>query len=201
MHSPGGIPSSSNIDTAYMWEDNISGEREWADSTDPFYLGQLAAAGLSLTAIGALYRAGVIGGAARTLFVASQRPINWALYNAYREYGDIKHWMAGGDFEIGHSWTVRPFNPMGLYQYPLLVPFPWFDVKPKLVEGSSSKTYQQNGGPSAPLVQKGKGSRPVTLPAAKPSAHGGGGSGAKPRRKRCPSGHRWNGSRCVRIRS
>ena len=48
------------------------------------------------------------------------------------------------------------------------------------VEGSSSQTYQQNGGLSAPLVQKGKGSQPLTLPAAKPSAHGGGVRGQSP---------------------
>ena len=67
------------------------------------------------------------------------------------------------------------------------------------VEGSSSQTYQQNGGPSA-LHERGR-PVPVVKPAAKFSAHGGGRSGAKPRRKRCPPGHRWNGSRCVRIRS
>jgi len=40
---------------------------------------------------------------------------------------------------------------------------------------------------------------PVVVPAASNSTHGGRRSGSKPRsRKRCPSGYRWNGKRCVR---
>lgn len=78
-----------------------------------------------------------------------------------------------------------------------------------LVEGSSSQTYQQNGGPSATPSSKkskrGKGSRRSTVPAAKSSAHGGGRSGAKPRKKRtsqprCPPGYFWSyqKQKCVR---
>ena len=73
-----------------------------------------------------------------------------------------------------------------------------------LVEGSSSESYQQNGGPSAPLHQQGQ-PVPVVVPAASPSAHGGGRSGAKPR---CPYRfnrfrHYWarglrSGARCVK---
>ena len=49
-----------------------------------------------------------------------------------------------------------------------------------LVEGSSSESYQQNGGPSAPVHQQGQ-PAPLVVPAASPSAHGGRRSGSKPR--------------------
>ena len=63
-----------------------------------------------------------------------------------------------------------------------------------LVEGSSSESYQQNGGPSAPLHQQGQ-PAPLVVPAASPSAHGGGRSGAKPRKQKCPKGHYWDHKR------
>ena len=68
-----------------------------------------------------------------------------------------------------------------------------------LVEGSSSESYQQNGGPSAPLHQRGQ-PAPLVVPAASSSAHGGGRSGAKPRkRKSCPKGYIWSPTegRCI----
>ena len=183
-----------------MWEDNISGEREWV--VDKFYLGYLAAGALSLTALGALYRAGVIGAAARAALVQGTKPRTWAAYNVYKEYGDLKHWARGGKFQFGLSLKARPYvTPY--FPYPIAVPFPWVSLNP--VEGSSSKTYQQNGGPSA-LHQRGR-PVPVVKPAAKPSAHGGGGSGAKPRRKvvnprkgeKCPPGYYWHAGKraCV----
>ena len=189
MHSPGGVPG---ISPAYMWPDNISGEREWADSTDPFYLGYLAAGALSVSALGALYRVGAIGGLARFALVQGTRARTWAAYNVYKEYGDLKHWARGGKFQFGLSLKARPITTM-YFPYPIAVPFPWVSLNP--VEGSSSQTYQQNGGPSA-LHQRGR-PVPVVKPAAKPSAHGGGGSGAKPRYSehwfpRCPKGHYWD---------
>jgi len=62
------------------------------------------------------------------------------------------------------------------------------------------------GGPSEPLISTESPQSPLvwkasehtsTLAAAGNSAHGGRRSGSKPR-KRCPSGYRWNGRRCVK---
>ena len=68
-----------------------------------------------------------------------------------------------------------------------------------LVEGSSSETYQQNGGPLTPTLDVTDDWR-ESLGDPSPISQG------KPRRKlrgrsrpRCPPGHRWNGRFCVPI--
>ncbi len=66
-----------------------------------------------------------------------------------------------------------------------------------LDSGSSSKTYQQNGGPETKSTYKPSGRSPSPGARSVSSAHGGRRSGSKPR-KRCPTGFRWNGRRCVK---
>ena len=66
-----------------------------------------------------------------------------------------------------------------------------------LDSGSSSETYQQNGGPETKSTYKPSGRSPSLGARSVSSAHGGRRSGSKPR-KRCPTGFRWNGRRCVK---
>ncbi len=68
----------------------------------------------------------------------------------------------------------------------------------KFVSGSSSQSYQQNGGPGNKSSYKPSGHTPTLGARSVSSAHGGRRSGSKPR-KRCPPGHFWNGRRCVEI--
>jgi len=57
--------------------------------------------------------------------------------------------------------------------------------------GSSSQTYQQNGGPETKSTYKPSGHTPTLGARSVNSAHGGRRSGSKPRKK-CPPGFRWS---------
>jgi len=57
--------------------------------------------------------------------------------------------------------------------------------------GSSSETYQQNGGPETRSNYKPSGHSPTLGARSVNSAHGGRRSGSKPRKK-CPPGFRWS---------
>lgn len=63
------------------------------------------------------------------------------------------------------------------------------------VSGSSAQSYQQYGGPGT--FSNYKASGPTTDAARSVFRTGGRRSGSKPR-KRCPTGFRWNGRRCVK---
>ncbi len=65
-----------------------------------------------------------------------------------------------------------------------------------LDSGSSSSSYQQNGGPETKSTYKPSGGSP-TPGARSVFRTGGRRSGSKPR-KRCPTGFHWNGRRCVK---
>jgi len=198
MHSPGGIPG---VSSAVMWNDTAA-SRQWGSYQDPFYLGYAVAAGLSLTGAGLLYRAGILGAAARTALVQGTKPRTWAAYNIYKEFGDLKHWARGGEFQLGLSLKARPITTM-YFPYPIAVPFPWVSLNP--VDESSSQTYQQNGGSSAPslhiskkesdILSLGRISRP-SIRTWVSSTESGGGRRRKvvnPRKgERCPPGYYWH---------
>lgn len=108
-------------------------------------------------------------------------------YNLLHPFETIRH-IQKGDLDKAAINLMYPIVGVPIYE--------------SLVEGSSSKTYQQNGGLSAPppLVVTDDWRESLSDPVDK--------SQGKPTRKlrgrsrpRCPPGHRWNGSRCVRIRS
>ena len=116
---------------------------------------------------------------------------------------------AGGAAALGYN-LLNPFETLRYAQrreydkalinffYPI-VGVPIYN----LVEGSSSQDLVQNGGPPAPLqvssttadiLSLGKISRPTRSSSAKRVIRP---KSRKGRRKRCPPGHRWNGTRCV----
>lgn len=202
MHSPGGIPGVSSV---VMWNDTAA-SRQWSYTPGLVTrtLGTAALGVLSLSALGALYRSGVLGAAV----YQATRPHWWAFYNAYKEQADIRHALKGGDFDLDVGMTYRPLRWRGWFQRPLAVavPFPWFDFQGVHipVEESSSHGLVQNGGSSAPppLVQSGLLSDILSLgKISRPqSAHGRSPRLSAARRQRCPIGHRWNGQRCVPIR-
>ena len=152
-------------------------------------------------------------------FYEVTKPRNWLLYNAYKEYNDIKHLLKGGKFKWGVDWTAtRPLRWKGFFHRPLaiVIPFPWIDLQsihkpiPSItVEESSSRDLVQNGGSLAPpplMEAEATFNRNVDrltagLATSPSSAHGFRPGKASARRKRrCPPGHRWNGRRCVPIR-
>ena len=195
MHSPGGIPGTSS---AVTWN-HTAAERQWGTVSEvPLVLKAplvIAGAALSLTQVG---RAGrLLGWAGRTALYHGTQARTWAAYNVYKEATDLKHWLGGGEMEWGLGLKARPLSLM-YFPYPLVVPFPWVSLNS--VEGSSSQTYQQNGGPSAPLplviTGGGRESRPLEVSQGTPTRKLRGRS----RRGRCPPGYRWNGRRCVKIR-
>ena len=129
----------------------------------PKALGALALAGLAtVTPWGKVATLGYAGlrWLGLRVFYQATKPRNWLLYNAYKEYNDIKHFLKGGDFTWGVDWTAtRPLRWKGYFHRPLavVIPFPWIDLQsvhkpiPSItVEESSSRDLVQNGGSSAP---------------------------------------------------
>ncbi len=204
MHSPGGIPG---VSPAVTWNATAA-ERQWSGGLDLITpIAMVGGTALSLSAIGALYRSGIIG---HSIYQAT-RPHWWAVYNAYKEQADIRHALKGGKFKASWSLTSRPIGLKGFMHriIPVSIPFPWIDFQGyhQAVDGSSSQDLVQNGGPSAPLVQRGTLSDVLSLGKTlkTQSAHGFSSgkaptAGGKRRSRRCPPGHRWNGRRCVPIR-
>ncbi len=209
MHSPGGIPG---ISPAVMWNASAA-ERQWSrDSSSLRIWDPLLIAGggaLSLSAIGALYRSGILG---YSLYQAT-RPHWWAVYNAYKEQADIRHALKGGKFKASWSLTSRPIALKGFMHrmIPVSIPFPWIDFQGyhTTVDGSSTQDLVQYGGPSAPLVQRGKSSDVLSLGKTlkTQSAHGfrsgkarTAGGKRRTRRKKCPPGYFWSYQKrkCVR---
>ena len=193
MHSPGGIPGTSS---AVTWNATAA-ERAWNVEPGPLAtaLGTGVVAGASLSTIGALYRAGILVPAV----YQATRPYWWAVYNAYKEMSDIKHFLKGGKFEASWSLTQRPIGLKGFMHriIPVAIPFPWLDLQGVHVDGSSSHGLVQNGGPSAPkpLVRSGPSSDVLSLGKTlkTQSAHGfRPGKAPARRQRRCPPGHRWD---------
>ena len=92
-------------------------------------LGLVGAGALSLTVAGKIARPAlaVLPGLSVRVGSLVTRPINWALYNAYSEMGDIADWARGEEMALQPEITARPWMlPAG---YPVMVPFPWFDIK------------------------------------------------------------------------
>ncbi len=92
-------------------------------------VGLVGAGALSLTVAGKLARPAlaVLPGLAVRVGSLVTRPINWALYNAYSEMGDIADWARGEEMALQPEIAARPWMlPAG---YPVMVPFPWFDIK------------------------------------------------------------------------
>jgi hypothetical protein len=112
-----------------------SGYLTGRQSTGLYQWGVIVGAGvLSLTVAGKLWRPALVLAkpAATRLFVAATSPVNWALYNAYREAGDLAHWARGGEMELGISITGRPWTTPG---GTLIVPFLWLDIQPSQSSG------------------------------------------------------------------
>ena len=211
MHSPGGIPG---VSPAVSWNDTAA-ERSYDYGVSPL-VKTGAGLALSLSAIGALYRSGILG---YSIYQAT-RPHWWAVYNAYKEQADIRHALKGGKFKASWSLTSRPIALKGFMHrmIPVSIPFPWIDFQGyhTTVDGSSSQDLVQNGGPSAPLVQRGKSSDVLSLGKTlkTQSAHGFSSgkaptAGGKRRSRRythmsirnCPPGYIWSEKkrRCVHV--
>ena len=93
------------------------------------WVGIAGAGALSLTVAGKLARpalAVLSGLSVRGLHFVT-RPYVWAGYNAYSEMGDLADWARGEEMGIVPEITARPYLlPTGV---PIMVPFPWFDIK------------------------------------------------------------------------
>jgi hypothetical protein len=179
----------------------IGGNPMWFAQT----VGLVGAGVLSLTVAGKLARPALAVGrfvAPRVLPYVT-RPINWALYNAASEMGDAYDWATGKEMGIVPEIAARPWIlPTGV---PVMVPFPWFDIK----------AVSSGGGGGPPVIPNLR--RPPITIEEKGDLHEGGlgevmlwtgligaglelakkSSGTKTR-KSCPPGYRWNGRRCVK---
>ncbi len=156
-------------------------------------VGLVGAGALSLTVAGRLARPAlaVLPGLSVRALSFVTRPWVWAGYNAYSEMGDIADWARGEEMYPQPELTARPWIlPIGI---PVMVPFPWFDIKAVSSGGGGGPpvipnlrrpppSFEETGEilsnpgiavevPSSPRVTTSKKSR-------------------KP--KRCPSGKRWS---------
>ncbi len=116
---------------------------------------------------------------ATRLFVAATSPINWALYNAYREAGDFAHWARGGEMELGVSVTGRPWTTPG---GTLLVPFPWLDIQPSQSSGGGGPGGLPNLHQPPPSIEE------TGEILSNPPMVGGKTGSPKARKKKCPPG-------------
>ncbi len=128
------------------------------------------------------------------------RPINWGLYNAASEVGDIYDWSQGKEMGLQPEITARPWVlPAG---YPIMVPFPWLDIK--AVQSSSSGGGGPGGLPNLhqppPSIEETGEilSIPTIVDEVLSSPRPSTSKKAGKRRKSCPPGYRWNGRRCVK---
>ena len=133
-------------------------------------------------------------------FAFVTRPINWALYNAGSEAGDIYDWSQGKEMGLQPEITARPWVlPTGL---PVMIPFPWLDIK--AVESPSSGGGGPGGIPNLhrppPSIEETGEilSNPRIAGEVPSSPRPSTSKKAGKRRKSCPPGYRWNGRRCVK---
>jgi len=158
-------------------------------------VGLVGAGVLSLTVAGKLWRPALALASqaqlgSRALVVATS-PVNWALYNAYREAGDLAHWARGGEMELGISITGRPWTTPG---GTLIVPFPWLDIQPSQSSGGGGPGGLPNLHQPPPSIEE-----TGEFLSNPPMAGGKTGSPSRKSRKRCPKGKRWSRrlKRCV----
>ena len=163
-------------------------------------VGLVGAGALSLTVAGKVARPALAVGrwtAPKVLpFVTS--PINWAIYNAVSEAGDIYDWATGKEMGIVPEITARPWIlPTGT---PVMVPFPWFDIKAVSSGGGGGPPVIPNlHRPPTSIEETGEIlSNPGIVVEVPSSPRRSTSKKAGKRRKSCPAGYRWNGRRCVR---
>ncbi len=166
-------------------------------------VGIVGVGALSLTIAGRLARPALAVGrflGVRALPIATS-PINWGIYNAYSEMGDIADWARGEEMGIQPEITARPWMlPAG---YPVMVPFPWFDIKAVSSGGGGGPPVIPNLHRPPPSIEEtgeilSNPSIMVEVPSSPlpASAYDDLKAGRAP--KPCPPGYRWNGRRCVR---
>ncbi len=124
-------------------------------------------------------------GLARFGFVQATRPLNWALYNIYRERKDLAHLLKGGEFSLKMSMNARPLRYRGWFGRPLAlaVPFPWIDLTPKdLVHPSAASPTRtaKRVAVRSPAAQR---SESFSLPPT---------PGRGKKKSKCPKGHYWS---------
>jgi hypothetical protein len=164
------------------------------------WVGIAGAGTVSLTAAGKIARPAlaVLPGLSVRVGSLVTRPINWALYNAYSEMGDIADWARGEEMALQPEITARPWMlPAG---YPVMVPFPWFDIKAVSSGGGGGPPVIPNlHRPPSSIEETGEIlSNPSSLVEVPSSPRPSTSKKAGKRRKSCPPGYRWNGRRCVR---
>ncbi len=162
-------------------------------------LGIVGAGAVSLTVAGKLARPALAvlpGLSVRSLSLVT-RPINWALYNAYSEMGDIADWVRGEEMALQPEITARPWMlPAG---YPVMVPFPWFDIKAVSSGGGGPGEIPNLHRPPPSIEETGEIlSNPSIAGEVPSSPRRSSTKKAGKRRKSCPPGYRWNGRRCVK---
>jgi hypothetical protein len=189
---------------------SLSGHGGWGtsgyltgrQSTGLFQWGVIVGAGvLSLTVAGKLWRPALALASQAQLgtrvLVLATSPVNWALYNAYREAGDFAHWARGGEMELGVSITGRPWTSPG---GTLIVPFLWLDIQPSQSSGGGGPGGLPNLHQPPPSIEETGEilSNPPIAGEVPSSPRSSSSSKTGKRRKSCPPGYRWNGRRCVK---
>jgi hypothetical protein len=164
------------------------------------WVGILGAGAVSLTVAGKLARPAlaVLPGLSVRVGSLVTRPINWALYNAYSEMGDISDWARGEEMAFQPEITARPWMlPAG---YPVMVPFPWFDIKAVSSGGGGGPPVIPNLHRPPPSIEETGEilSNPSIVVEVPSSPRRSTSKKAGKRRKSCPPGYRWNGRRCVK---
>jgi len=163
-------------------------------------VGLVGAGALSLTVAGRLARPALAvlpGLSVRGLSFVT-RPWVWAVYNAYSEAGDIADWARGEEMAIQPEITARPWMlPAG---YPIMVPFPWFDIKAVSSGGGGGPPVIPNLHRPPPSIEESGEilSNPPIAGEVPSSPRSSSSSKTGKRRKSCPPGYRWNGRRCVK---
>jgi len=164
-------------------------------------VGLLGAGALSLTVAGRLARPVLAAQIPTRLVAAATRPVNWALYNAYREAGDFAHWARGGDMELGLGVRARPMLlPTGM---PVAVPFPWLDLQPSHSSGGGGPGGLPNLHQPPPSIEEtGEILSNPPMVGQETSSPRRSTSKKSRKRRKCPEGHYWHAGRkkCVRIR-
>ncbi len=153
-------------------------------------VGLVGAGALSLTVAGRLARPALAvlpGLSVRALSLVT-RPVNWALYNAYSEMGDIADWARGEEMALQPEITARPWMlPAG---YPVMVPFPWFDIKAVSSGGGGGPPVIPNlHRPPTSIEETGEILSNPSIMGEVPSSPRRSTS-KKSRKKKCPKGYR-----------
>ena len=165
--------------------------------------GLVGAGALSLTVAGKLARPALAvlpGLSVRGLHFVT-RPYVWAGYNAYSEMGDLADWARGEEMGIVPEITARPYLlPTGV---PIMVPFPWFDIKAVSSGGGGGPPVIPNLHRPPPSIEEaGEILSNPSIAVEVPSSPRRSTSKRSRKRRKCPEGHYWHAGRkkCVRIR-